>query len=209
MDTTLNDKHPLTRWRVVVKWVCLVYSAIIAFPVTYYEFQPGLDPSWIFSMNYQVAQGVGKYLAWTGGPFEFLAFPMAVGTNLEIAVIFQVLLWLSFVGLLGYLFSNKRASVFQALLFTLLFSLSGTIRVEDVCTYLALLLLCLSVVEKRWYIPYVGFLGCIVLFSFVKYLRQSRRLEIVNRSKRCKHQEPPIGGDYASSRSFTAVNSVN
>ena len=169
MDTKLKGRYPLTHWKLGVKCVCLVYTAIIAFPVTYYEFRPGLDPSWIFSMNYQFAQGVGKYLAWTGGPFEFLAFPMAVGANLEIAVIFQVLLWLSFVGLLGYVFFKRRVSVFQVLFFTLLFSLSGTIRVEDVCVYLALLLLCLSVVEKRWYIPYIGFLGCVVLFSFIKF----------------------------------------
>ena len=43
----------------------------------------------------------------------------------------------------------------------------------------------------------------------VKYLRQSRRLEIVNRSKRCKNQEPPIGGSYLSSCSFESANSVS
>mgnify|MGYP001822928361 CR=1 FL=1 len=43
----------------------------------------------------------------------------------------------------------------------------------------------------------------------VKYLRQSRRLEIVNRSKRYKNREPPTNGDYSSSRSCLSENSVN
>ena len=119
-------------------------------------------------MNYQFHKGIGKYLAWTGGPFEFLIYPMAIGWNLEVALVFQLAIWIVFFSILSYFIYQQKTPFLQVLMFAVLFPM-GAATSENFLFYLGVCLLFVSSYAKTWYPAYIGFLASIVLALLIKF----------------------------------------
>jgi len=156
-----------------LRFILILYSAIISFPLylPWSFYRPGLDTSWIFSINYQFVNKLGEYVAWTGGPFEFLMFPLNIGANFDKAVLFQISLWFIFFSLLIYVIVKNDLPLFQVFLFTILFANATFLRYcyQGFVDFLILFLLSLSFFMKRWYIPYIGVLLLSALSWFMKF----------------------------------------
>ena len=86
-------------WRAIL----FVYLSLVLCPVQYWEILPNdFDNSWVFAVNYAAAHHliVGRDVVWPSGPFAYLAGPMDIGTNLERALVFQMLVWVALIAIL-------------------------------------------------------------------------------------------------------------
>ncbi len=152
-----------------------MYLALVAFPYRFSPITPGLDPSWIFAINYFFDKHIifGKDVIWPYGPLGFISMPLNVGHNLDIATIFQLSLWITFSALIACLAFKNYVSLLRLLLFILLFSGGQTLYYfgyigYDYCIAFFILLLSLAMYMKQWYIYYISALLLSVLVMFIK-----------------------------------------
>ena len=92
------------------KGILLLFIALISFPYRFSPIDTGLDPSWIFAINYFFDNNFifGRDVIWTYGPLGFLSYPLNVGVNLDMATGFQVCLWFGFLFTIGYVALTNR-----------------------------------------------------------------------------------------------------
>lgn len=79
---------------------CLVVLIfLLSFPKTDPSLTIGLDASWDYAINYLFAHGVhfGKDVAFTYGPLGFLQYPLIIGNNFLIAILFSSSVLLFFI----------------------------------------------------------------------------------------------------------------
>jgi hypothetical protein len=176
-ELELNSRDESKNTLVIfLKIILLFYLALIAFPYRFSPITPGLDPSWIFAINYFADRHIifGKDVIWPYGPLGFISMPLNVGYNLDIATIFQLSLWIMFSTLIAYLAFKNYVSLLQLFLFVLLFSggqalyYFGYIGYDYCIAFYILLLLSLALYMKRWYIYYISALLLSVLVMFIK-----------------------------------------
>ncbi len=174
---SVYNKNKLNHTIIIfLKIILLSYLALIAFPYRFSPVTPGLDPSWIFAINYFFDRHIifGRDVVWPYGPLGFLAYPQNVGSNLDIATIFQLSLWIIFSVLIAYLAFKNYVSLLRLFLFLLLFSggqalyYFGYIGYDYCISFLILFLLSLAMYMKRWHIYYVPALFLSALVMFIK-----------------------------------------
>ncbi len=170
-DTVISWLSRIPHVRLCLLSVVLIYLALLTIPPTYRSYNPDLDNSWIYGVNYLYDTGMGNDLVWTGGYLEFLILPMHIGKNLEIALCFQILIWVVFVSSLIYLFRKKTVGVMRIVFFTVLFInflIISSIEYFSIYTILTLFLIT-SIEKDRWYIPFtIGVLLSVIVF-FIKF----------------------------------------
>lgn len=170
-DTVSSWLSRIPHVRLYFLSIVLIYLALITVPPTYILYNPDLDNSWMYAVNYLYDTGVGNELVWTGGYLEFLLLPVDIGRNLEIALCFQLLIWVIFVSSLIYLLKKETVGVMRIVFFTVLFINFLTISsIEYFSVYTILALFLISFIEKdRWYIPFtIGVLLSVIVF-FIKF----------------------------------------
>ena len=158
------------------KFFLLGYLALIAFPYRFSPVMPGLDPSWIFAINYFFDRHIvfGRDVIWTYGPLGFLAYPQNIGVNLDIATGFQIFLWVAFIAFMAYLAMKNHISLLQLLFFAILFSggqalyALGYIGFDYFIDFLVVFFLCCAFFMKRWRLFYGQALLLSVLGIFIK-----------------------------------------
>jgi len=177
IESNSKDELKYTHTLIIIfKIILLLYLALIAFPYRVSPITPGLDPSWTFAINYFFDKHIifGKDVISPYGPLGFLAYPQNVGSNLDIATIFQLSLWIMFSALIACLAFKNYVSLLQFFLFVLLFSggqalyYLGYIGYDYFIDFLILFLLSLALHIKRWQIFYISVLLLSVLVMFIK-----------------------------------------
>jgi hypothetical protein len=114
--------------RKAMRSVLFLYLGLVLCPIHYWHFSPGdVDNAWIFALNYGAAhhQVVGRDIAWTSGPFAFLAVPMDIGNNLVQGLLFQSALWILLLIILWDLFFRGRFALRNLAFFSVLVVFSG------------------------------------------------------------------------------------
>jgi len=99
-------------------YALLIYAGLLLFSINYQPVVPGLDPSWAFALN-QFAHGpelFGRDIVLTYGPLAYLAVPLHIGSNLQIALVVRVIAWCVLLYLLLSLWESGRRA--GALFFT-------------------------------------------------------------------------------------------
>jgi hypothetical protein len=177
IETNSKDKLKHTHTLIIIlKIILLLYLALIAFPYRFSPITPGLDPSWAFAINYFFDKHIifGKDVICPYGPLGFISMPLNVGSNLDIATVFQLSLWIIFSALIAYLALKNFFSLLQLSLFVLLFSggqalyYFGYIGYDYFIDFLIVLFLSLAFFMKRWQIFYISALLLSVLVMFIK-----------------------------------------
>jgi hypothetical protein len=161
-----------------VKLLLIVYIALLSFHFRIFPLAPGLDPSWMFTLNYVVNSSLlfGKDLVFTYGPLGFLAHPQAIGHNVPVALACHLFAWLLFVTLMAYGALRRLFSLVELLLFTVVVIASRTLMFDYSVTFLVLLLLCFSAARRNG-IPY--FLAAIFLSCALFFIKISAGLMVV------------------------------
>jgi hypothetical protein len=69
----------------------VAYLVVAAFPSTYYHFQPGLDPSWMWAINWLADSQFrfGRDVTFTYGPLGYLLYPANVGDHVLWSTVFR------------------------------------------------------------------------------------------------------------------------
>ncbi len=164
------------RFKRFLKWVLFSWIGLITFSLHTYILAPGLDSSWMFALNYFAEKGMkfGKDLAWTYGPLGFLMVPLKVGSNLEIGVTFQSLVWVIFVAVLFHLVYKNRFSNLQLFCFFLFLSGGSWAwawprRWDYFACFVILFFLCLAKeADKKWYLFYLAAASLSTVLIFIK-----------------------------------------
>jgi len=137
----------------------VVYACLVAVPLRYFATQTGLDASWAFALNALASRGLvfGRDVAFTYGPWGYLALPVGGGETLWQGVAAQTALWLAFAALLGYLAFARRISVVNLSVFAVLlqggagcFYNFGYAGFDLFVVFIALLLLGCALESARW-----------------------------------------------------------
>jgi hypothetical protein len=162
---------------VTLKGMLLTFLALISFPYRFAPIDAGLDPSWIFAINYFFDNNFvfGKDVIWTYGPLGFLSYPLDIGANLDIATAFQIFLWAGFLLMMGYLALTNRFSLAGLSIFVALYTCGqavyylGYIGYDYVILFYVFFLLSFSLVMKRWLLSYSLALFFSGLLLFIKF----------------------------------------
>lgn len=151
----------------------VIYLVLITFPGYYRPIQAGLDPSWVYGLNY-LAQSdyvFGQDVVFTYGPLGYLIHPLNIGPNLTYWVALWGIIHSLFASILFYfLFRAKRLLPF--FLFIIAYITTSVIGWINLYEYHFLLILgllfCASFVDnnKMWYVaaPLGGLLAGLSLF---------------------------------------------
>lgn len=94
-----------------------VFTLIFTFPALYPIITRGLDSSYVLAINHLVATDFGAFrdLIFTFGPLGFLKYPLPLGSNLEIAIIWIIIVRLTFIGMIfyiGHLLNKSKIFIF-------------------------------------------------------------------------------------------------
>ena len=159
----------------VFKFLLVIYICLVGLSIRFLPIAQGLEPSWIFAINFFVDQKIifGKDVFFSYGPLGYLIAPNDVGSNLFKGISFQLFISFVFSALMIYLsFVKKIFSTLHLLLFALLFS-QGRFVLQGfdyfVCL-LVLMFLSLSFFTKRWHLPFLAALVFSVFLLFVKFV---------------------------------------
>ncbi len=151
-----------------------VAAIIICFlnlcPLAVRQIGTDLDPSWVFGLNYAHAKGLvwGRDVAFTYGPWGFLAVPVRLGANIDVAVVCQALAWLAALPPLWYLL-GRRAKLPGVLLFAWSSGFAHATIANFTCDeylgFLSLLYLAAAYLTTRWIVPLVtgGFIAAVAM----------------------------------------------
>ncbi len=146
-------------------------------PIRYHFANVGLDPSWAVALNYFHTKSIvfGRDTAFTYGPLGYLILPMPFGSNLGQGILFQSAAWILLVALLSWLVIWKKLPLYRVAIFTVcaipgadMFYEFGYAGPDFFLVLLVLVLLGVSVVEKRWQISYLSATGLTVVLLFIK-----------------------------------------
>jgi hypothetical protein len=71
--------------------MAIVYLVVAPFPSAYYPFQPGLDPSWVWAINWLADSRFrfGRDVTFTYGPLGYLLYPANVGHHVLWSIFFR------------------------------------------------------------------------------------------------------------------------
>lgn len=157
----------------VFKLLLLGYIFGISLILDYRQVCYGLDPSHFFATNYFFNQHIkfGPDVVWTYGPLGFLIKPVNIGFNLDIAIFFQVMVWVIFCGTFIYLTSKRYISILQLCFFAFFFTFArGSDLLFDyfTCT-VVFLLLSVTFFIKKWGSLYIFALFFAVFLWMVKF----------------------------------------
>lgn len=137
--------------------IIIVYS----FPLYGMPIKPGLDPSWMFAINY-LPKGYtwGSEINFPYGPLGFLGYPQDIGNNFVIAQIFWMLLFI--INLIGIIYliqkNQKEGSLLSISLAALLFLVSTKVfeRPEYYLIYIVILYVSIAwFCSERKIIPWI------------------------------------------------------
>lgn len=141
-----------------------VAATIICFlnlcPLSVRQIGTNLDPSWVFGLNYAHVKGLvwGRDVAFTYGPWGFLAVPVRLGANIDVAIVCQTLAWLAALPPLWYLV-RRRATLPGVLLFAWSSGFAHATIANFTCDeylgFLCLLYLAAAYLSTRWMVPLV------------------------------------------------------
>ncbi len=96
-----------------------VFILIFTFPRLYPVITRGLDSSYVLAINYLAAANFDAFkdLIFTFGPLGFLKYPLPIGNNLEIAIIWLIIVRLTFIGMILYIgHLQEKPKIFTFLL---------------------------------------------------------------------------------------------
>lgn len=122
-----------------------IIAAIIIFLLTFPPIgiptRLGLDPSYIWALNYFFDKGIsiGKDILFSYGPLGFLLFPAPIGNNLLLAFIFEFVLKLIFIILLlklGSLVRKKDNLTNKITIFIIIFFIASFVEFMHLFIYL-------------------------------------------------------------------------
>ncbi|MBL0159335.1 MAG: hypothetical protein IPP47_19830 [Bryobacterales bacterium] len=152
--------RPLPHWLdLALRALICGYAILMAVPLRYHVVQPGLDGSWAYALNAFAAQGVrhGVDVAFTYGPWGYLAFPMPGGPPLWQGLAAQTALWVAYALVLISLAFVRRVGLINLFLFTACvmaglgaFHNFGYAGPDLFFSFLALLLIGCAVESPRW-----------------------------------------------------------
>lgn len=124
-------------------YVFLISSAIFlsTFPSIGQEIRTGLDPSYIWALNYFFTKGIvaGRDVVFSYGPLGFLMFPLPLGNNILISIVFESFFKFIFVYLLlqlGFGIRNKGLSMSKLFVVLLVFAISNFVEFEYVFMFM-------------------------------------------------------------------------
>jgi hypothetical protein len=136
----------------LVRLVVLLYLAVATYPLRFASVSSGLDPSWVYAINYLPSTSYvwGRDFIYTYGPLGYLFFPQAVDGHLEQAAVYWSVFHLVFSVTLVYL-GLKAATSVQVVGFAALFLLAKlcALTADDLSTVLSALLLWTALQNKR------------------------------------------------------------
>ena len=91
-------------------YTAIVSLSVLTLPAPVFPIQTGLDPSWVWVINYFALNpnGVGTQLFFTSGPLGFLMHPLPIGHNVMAALVFNLGSNLVFALSIAYLFHTKK-----------------------------------------------------------------------------------------------------
>jgi hypothetical protein len=149
---------------------------LLVCPIRYHFANTGLDASWAVALNLFHVQGVilGRDTSFTYGPLGYLILPMPFGSNLAQGLLFQVAMWLLFVGLLAGFVFFRKIPLYRLVIFALcaipgadLFYEFGYAGPDFFLALLVLLLMGLCA-GRRWVIFYAVAAGLSALLMLIK-----------------------------------------
>ena len=157
----------------IFKSLLLLYIIGISLIIDYRIICYGLDSSHFFATNYFFYKHIkfGPDVIWTYGPFGFLIKPVNIGHNLDIAIFFQVIVWIIFCSALVYFSLRHRISILQLCSFAFFFSFArGTGLLFDyfLCLFI-IFFLSLSFFLEKWkplYLFALFFSGLLWMIKF-------------------------------------------
>jgi len=171
---TLNISYKFKKMLLAVfKSLLLVYIFGISLILDYRQICYGLDSSHFFATNYFFNKYIkfGPDVVWTYGPLGFLIKPVNIGHNLDIAIFFQIMVWVIFCSTFIYLTFKRYISVLQLCFFAFFFTFArGADLLFDyfICTSI-FLLLSASFFIKKWKYLYIFALFFSVFLWMVKF----------------------------------------
>ncbi len=148
------------------KVLLLVFITIHAFNIEYAPVTGGLDPSWQYIINYSAYERIE--FIFTSGPFGFINYPLNIGSNLDIAILFRLLFWICFSAFFSYLVLKEYFSLFNVLIFAFLFAFGSSLSFDYIICFVVLFLLSLAFSSRRWYLLYALVIGLSALLGLVK-----------------------------------------
>jgi hypothetical protein len=157
-------KHSLI---IASKILLLMFLIIHFFNLELSPIMPGIDSSWQYMANYAFQKHVP--FIYGVGPYAFINYPLNIGANLGIAIVFRLALWLFVSGLFSYLvltgyFSWRNVGVFAAL-----FALVSSLTLYYFLCFVLLLLLALTFFSQRWRLYYSLALCLSALLFLIKF----------------------------------------
>src|SRR5438045_4749593 len=102
-----------------VSILSLLYPALVAFPGGFHSARPGLDPSWVYAINWIPVSPYrfGRDVNFTYGPLGFLFYPIDIGEHVLFAALFRVFVSVSFAAVLFLLRATPIALCASGLLY--------------------------------------------------------------------------------------------
>jgi hypothetical protein len=156
----------------VWKYLAVACLLVISFPGYFHAINVGLDPSWIYAINYltQTDYVSGRDFVHTFGPLGYLLQPLDIGSNLTEAVAFRLVIHGVFAACL-LLCAYRAKTVWPVLAFVVGYAISMVAVITLEYSYQLLvvesLVFCVSIVETRlWRVSAIlcGALAASMLF---------------------------------------------
>ena len=128
MFESFRQKSLSDRTKYLVRWVLFVYLTMVFCPIRFWEFNlVDVDNTWMFALNYGATHHLvfGRDIAWTSGPFAYLAAPVDIGNNLAQGLAFQAVLWIVLSAILWDIFFRGCFPLKNLAFFSVFLGLSG------------------------------------------------------------------------------------
>jgi hypothetical protein len=137
------------------------------FNIDYRPVTGGIDPAWQYIIN-DAAQKHLEFI-FTAGPYGFLCYPLPVGSNLEIAIMFRLLVWLCFSAFFSYLVATRYFSLENVSVFAFLLAVGSTLPFDYYLSFLILFLLFFAFSARKWYVSYTLAISLATLLCFIRF----------------------------------------
>lgn len=155
----------------IIKRILFVLVNIVSFPCVYFlELSNGLDPSWIFALNYINNSNAkfGKDHFFTYGPLGFLGRCQSVGSNLYTGILFWILMAVIQIYLYKRLFQYVEHMIYTVIASVLLILALPVSEADIYLCFLNLIALLLVYRYEDYFSKWITVLlsGVIFLFKF-------------------------------------------
>ncbi len=147
------------------------FVLLIACPIRYFPFSVGLDPTWLFALNY--AHVAGLQPVFTNGPLSYLILPQHIGNNLSEGLVFQFAFWLVLAVIFAEIFFRSGFPLRNLLLFSFFLALASPLfwfdyfGVENLVLAGALLL----IMRFRFSGSWARYVIALILLGFLPLLK--------------------------------------